>query len=633
MNGDVAKPGQAADPLRLAAAIVGRREQAIVAAGFLLLLLACAAAAAMTFSARDADAWVNHTLDVRQNIQQVTGLLTDAESAQRGYLLTGDETYLAPLDRARPLLPVVLKRLQTLTGDNPAQQIRLRSVENVLADRMAILQRTVELRRAGRGTEAVLLVKNGPGRSLSAQARSLLSDADIEEAQLFRDRVSAAGMQRTRLLIVMLVSALIATILMMAVTIVGRRYTRAVIAANVELKHEISERERIEAQLRQSQKMEAIGRLTGGVAHDFNNMLAIVIGSLDLALTRTGDEARTRKLMESALEGARRGAALTQRLLAFSRQAPLDPKPVDINKSVFDMSQLLFRTLGEEIKIETVLAAGLWRANLDAPQLESAILNLAVNARDAMPGGGKLTLETANTYLDQAYAKTHDAIAAGQYVMIAVSDTGAGMTPEVTANAFEPFFTTKPSGSGTGLGLSQVHGFAKQSGGHVKLYSEPGQGTTVKLYFPRLNAEAATVEVAAPPPLPRDYAARTILVVEDEAGVRAFAVEALRELGYQALEAESARAALALLAEHPEIDLLLTDVVMPEKNGRQLTEQVLRERPDLPVIYMTGYTRNAIVHNGTLDPGTNLLTKPFTLLQLEAELRRVLPPPVPPDAA
>jgi signal transduction histidine kinase len=633
MDGDVAKPGPAAETLRLAGAIVGRREQAIVASGFLLLLLACAAAATMTFRARDAEDLVSHTLEVRQNIQQVTGLLTDAESAQRGYLLTGDETYLAPLNRARPQLPIAQKRLQVLTSDNSAQQTRLRSAEKIIADRMAIIERTVELRRSGRGAEALALVKSGAGLKLSAQVRGLLSDADFEEARLFRDRVSAAGMQRTRLLTVMLVSALIATILMMAVTIVGRRYTRAVIAANVELRHEISERERIQAQLRQSQKMEAIGRLTGGVAHDFNNMLAIVIGSLDLALTRTGDEARTRKLMESALEGARRGAALTQRLLAFSRQAPLDPKPVDVNKSVSDMSQLLFRTLGEEIEIETVLAAGLWRANLDAPQLESAILNLAVNARDAMVGGGKLTLETANTYLDQTYAEAHDEIAAGQYVLIAVSDTGAGMTPEVMANAFEPFFTTKPAGSGTGLGLSQVHGFAKQSGGHVKLYSEPGHGTTVKLYFPRLKSNAAIAEIAASPPLARDNAARTILVVEDEAGVRAFAVEALRELGYQVLEAEGARGALALLANHPEIDLLLTDVVMPETNGRRLAEQVLRERPNLPVIYMTGYTRNAIVHNGMLDPGTHLLTKPFTLTQLDAELRAVLPPPAPPDVA
>jgi nitrogen-specific signal transduction histidine kinase/ActR/RegA family two-component response regulator len=409
------------------------------------------------------------------------------------------------------------------------------------------------------------------------------------------------------------------------VTLLGRRYTKAVIRANEELKTEIAARERAQAQLRQSQKMEAVGRLTGGIAHDFNNMLAIVIGSLDLALTRAGDEARTRKLMESALEGARRGASLTQRLLAFSRQQPLEPKPTDINKSVSDISQLLVRTLGERVQIETVLAAGLWRANIDAPQLESAILNLAVNARDAMPDGGKLTIETSNTYLDQTYAAAHEEVGAGQYVMLAVTDTGAGMSAEVIANAFEPFFTTKPAGSGTGLGLSQVHGFVKQSGGHVKLYSEPGHGTTAKLYFPRLTADAPTLPETRSVAPTRNGVAFTVLVVEDEAGVRAFVSEALKELGHFVVEATNAKAALALLTERPDIDLLLTDVVMPEMNGRQLVERAWATRPDLAVLYMTGYTRNAIVHNGVLDAGTHLLTKPFTLLQLEAELREVLP--------
>jgi signal transduction histidine kinase len=605
--------------------VLSARAQAAIAAGFLLLLLTCAATATMTFRSRTADDLVAHTLEVRRNIQRATALLTEAEAAQRGFLLTGDEIYLRPLEPAKIGLVEAQNQLRALTADNETQQTRLKAIQPLVAERMAILDRTVALKRASRSAEATLVVRRGVGHALSEQARQLLHDADAEEATLFAGRVASAERQRTGLLAIMLASALMATLLMGAVTFLGRKYTKTVIRANEELKSEIAQRERAQAQLRQSQKMEAVGRLTGGIAHDFNNMLAIVIGSLDLALTRVGDEARVRKLIGSALEGARRSAALTQRLLAFSRQQPLEPKPTDINKSVSDISQLLFRTLGEGVHIETVLAAGLWRANVDAPQLESAILNLAVNARDAMPNGGKLTIETSNTYLDQAYAATHEEVSTGQYVMLAVTDTGAGMSAEVMANAFEPFFTTKPAGAGTGLGLSQVHGFVKQSGGHVKLYSEPGHGTTVKLYFPRLTSDAPVLADSEPAPPSRNGVAFTVLVVEDEAGVRAFVSEALQELGHCVLQAENANAALALLAAHPEVDLLLTDVVMPEINGRQLVERARETRPDLAVLYMTGYTRNAIVHNGVLDAGTHLLTKPFTLVQLEEELREVLP--------
>ncbi|MDQ7958508.1 MAG: PAS domain S-box protein [Pseudomonadota bacterium] len=389
---------------------------------------------------------------------------------------------------------------------------------------------------------------------------------------------------------------------------------------------EVAERSRTEDALRQAQKMEAVGQLTGGIAHDFNNMLAVVIGSLDLLARRFADsEPRAARYIESARDGARRAAQLTQRLLAFSRQQPLKPEAVDANRLVAGMSDLLRHSLGASVRLETVQAGGLWRSHADPNQLENVILNLAVNARDAMPDGGRLTIETANCHLDENYVAAHIGLAPGQYVMIAVTDTGAGMTPEVLAKAFDPFFTTKEVGRGTGLGLSQVYGFVKQSGGHVKIYSERGQGTTVKVYLPRLTGHADTPAPAqAAGSLPLGDAQELVLVVEDEAAVRQFSVEALTELGYRVLEADGAAAALELIDAHPEITLLFTDVVMPEVNGRKLADEARRRRPGLKVLFTTGYTRNAVVHNGVLDAGVQLIGKPFTVEALAARVREVL---------
>jgi len=400
---------------------------------------------------------------------------------------------------------------------------------------------------------------------------------------------------------------------------------RTVRASHERLLKEVADREVAEAALRQSQKMEAVGRLTGGIAHDFNNMLAVVLGNLDLLLRRFPNaDPLLLRFVSSSQEAAKRAAGLTHRLLAFSRRQPLDPKPTDVGKTVQDMSELIGRTLGETISIETVRGAGLWRAHIDAGQLETALVNLAVNARDAMPGGGKLTIETANAYLDRTYASGPEAVTPGQYVMVAVTDTGSGMTAEVLDQVFEPFFTTKPVGLGTGLGLSQVHGFVKQSGGHVAIYSEPGHGTTVKLYLPR-STEA--VEVAAPEPGRRAGNTRrelSVLVVDDEAGVRDFAADALVELGYDVVSASDAGEALRVVEGGARPDILLTDVVMPGRSGRQLAEAVVRIKPDVRVLYMTGYTQNAIVHNGVLDSGTHLITKPFTVQQLEVELEALM---------
>ena len=391
--------------------------------------------------------------------------------------------------------------------------------------------------------------------------------------------------------------------------------------ANERLRSEMAERGKAEDALRQAQKMEAIGRLTGGIAHDFNNMLAVVIGGLELVRRRLAKgETNLDQYIESALGGARRAATLTQRLLAFSRQQPLQPSPVDPNNLVAGMSELLRRTIGEAYAIETSLGANVGRIQVDPHQLENVILNLAVNSRDAMPNGGKLIIETANVALDDAQAAEGNVVP-GPYVMIAVVDTGIGMTPEVLAKAFDPFFTTKGVGQGTGLGLSQVYGFIRQSGGHVKLESTMGAGTAVNIYLPRYFGEMTAEPVAKPSTVLQEANdVVTVLVVEDEPAVRGFVVTAIRDLGYRTLEAEGGHAALEILKDHPEVGLLFTDIVMPHMNGRQLAEEAVRLRPRLKVLFTTGYTRET----GPTDPDIRLLSKPFTLEQLSAALRSVL---------
>ena len=392
--------------------------------------------------------------------------------------------------------------------------------------------------------------------------------------------------------------------------------------------HEVAERMKAEEALRQAQKMEAIGQLTGGIAHDFNNLLTIIVGNIELLQRRLPEGSdRLLRAAEHAMDATRRAATLTQRLLAFSRRQPLDPKPIDVNKLVSGMSELLRRTLGEEVVLETVLAGGLWRSQADPNQLENVILNLAVNARDAMPSGGRLTIETANARLDEAYAAAlAEPVPPGPYVLVAVSDTGMGMDKATQEKVFEPFFTTKDVGKGTGLGLSQVYGFVRQSNGHVRIYSEPGEGTTIKVYLPRLvGADHEPAEMPAKSPVMVRGAGETILVVEDERDLRAYTTEALRELGYRVLEAADGRAALDILSRHPETDLLFTDVVLTGgMNGRALADEVARRKPGLPVLFTTGYTSSAVVHHGRLAPGMPLIGKPFTYAELAAKVRRII---------
>ncbi len=390
---------------------------------------------------------------------------------------------------------------------------------------------------------------------------------------------------------------------------------------------EVDRRVAAEESLRQSQKLEAIGHLTGGIAHDFNNLLTIIIGNLETAQQNLeswtdGAQVRLARRVENAMHGARRAATLTKRLLAFSRQQPLSPSPLDINRLLNGLADFLKRALGEDVSLEIVGHGGVWLVEADAAELEAVVLNLAVNARDAMPNGGKLTIETSNSYLDEAYCRQHD-VAPGQYVLIAVTDTGSGMTKEVIERAFEPFFTTKQSGQGTGLGLSQVYGFVKQTGGHVKIYSELGEGTTIKIYLRRFIGELVPQKETTTEPS-RGQTGECILVVEDDPEVRSYVAETLGGLGYDVLEAPGGDAALKMMEEHNAIGLLLTDVVMPGMNGRQLAEEAKRRQPALKVLFMTGYSRNAIVHQGRLDPGVDLLQKPINSEQLAAMVRKLL---------
>jgi len=389
---------------------------------------------------------------------------------------------------------------------------------------------------------------------------------------------------------------------------------------------DLTEKRHAEAQLRQSQKMEAIGQLTGGIAHDFNNLLMVISGNVETLLRHFPEsiDQNLRRSANTALDAAGRAAVLTNRLLAFARRQALDPRSLSVNTLISGMSEMLRRTLGESIVIETVLGGGLWRSFVDANHLEGALLNLTINARDAMPDGGKLTIEAANFYLDEDNTGTAE-MPSGQYVGISVSDTGTGMTPEVISQAFEPFFTTKEIGQGTGLGLSQVYGFVKQSGGHVKIYSEIGVGTTVQIYLPRYYSdEDAADDRPATVSIPRGVG-ETILVAEDHPDVRSFTVDMLRELGYRVLEAMDGHAALRVLDAHREIVLLFTDIGLPRgMNGRQLAAEAQRRKRSLKVLFTSGYARNAVVHHGRLDRGVELIVKPFTYATLATRVRRML---------
>jgi PAS domain S-box-containing protein len=387
---------------------------------------------------------------------------------------------------------------------------------------------------------------------------------------------------------------------------------------------DLTEKQAAEAQIRQAQKMDAVGQLTGGIAHDFNNILTVITGTIGILGEAVADKPELAGIARLIDEAADRGASLTKHLLAFARKQPLEPREVDVNALMLETAELLRPTLGEHIQITPLLAADTWTALVDPNQLSTSVLNLALNARDAMPDGGKLAVETSNIHLDESYAEMHNEVTAGDYVMIAVSDTGGGIRAGDLERVFEPFFTTKEVGKGTGLGLSMVFGFVKQSGGHIKIYSEEGHGTTVKLYLPRATGAGQTQgDVAAPESVAGGHEA--VLVVEDDALVRRYVTTQVASLGYATLEAGNAAEALQLIDANPTLDLLFTDVIMPgPMNGRQLANEAQRRRPALKVLYTSGYTENAIVHHGRLDPGVLLLAKPYRKAELARMIRTAL---------
>jgi signal transduction histidine kinase/FixJ family two-component response regulator len=690
-------------------------------------------------SARQARSWVRHADQVITAVDELGFAVRDAETGQRGYLLTGREEYLAPYRDALGRIAVLQDQVRQLTADDPDQQERLGVLAPLLQRKLDELAQTVALRRNVGFDAALAVVQTNLGRDVMDRIMTILHGARDAEQRVLEARRQeldqteahtrwlAVGGSLVAVALLALAARLLAqtqaqllgaeaeqrTLVTQMRTAFdsisqgvaafdadgrllrwnerfpallglpgpmmrpgttyealaeqlagggapfleaddqirhGRRgrdpgepvvyeRTRATDGRNFELRRtampesgfvltvtDTTERVRAEATARDAQRLQAMGQLTGGIAHDFNNLLTVVLLNLEFVQDRSDPDDARLTHVDRAIWAARRGATLNHQLLAFARKQPLAPMPIILSDMLPDMANLLRRTLPEHIELQVVDAAGLWPAMADAAQVESALLNLALNARDAMPGGGRLTIEVANKVLDYDYARQHAEVTQGDYVMLAVSDTGSGMPPDVVARAFEPFFTTKPQGMGTGLGLAMVFGFVKQSGGHVKIYSETGEGTTVRLYLPR----AVGMEPARSPrdeaPVELPHGAATILVVEDDAAVREVAVEMLRDLGYRVLAAADGPEALRVFGENDaKVDLLLADIVLTGgMKGHEVARRLTEVRPGLQTLFMSGYTENAVVHHGRLDDGVQLIGKPFQRQHLARKVAAML---------
>jgi signal transduction histidine kinase/ActR/RegA family two-component response regulator len=613
-----------------------RRAANILAlASFGLVVLVCLLAAAMVQRVNTAADWVAHTLEVQGKGAELLGAVQSLELAERGYLLTRSDAFLAPYERARAAIPEALGKLRSLVGDNPDQVARVDRMGAVVKELLTEEATLLDLGRSGKFTEANELVATGRGQQALGSFQALAEAFNNAESDLLGKRQATESMARAIMLGLALIGLASAAAAALAAFSISGALIRDLRERTEALAEETRVRKDAEAILVQSQKMESIGLLAGGVAHDFNNLMTVVIGNLDSAERRlardgTAGAESIGKPIAAAMQGARRAAALTQRLLAFSRQQVLSPQRVDLNRLVAGLSEMLTRTVGETIAVETILGSGLWPTFVDASQLENAIVNLAVNARDAMPDGGRITIETANASLDEAYCQQFGDVAPGQYALLSVSDTGTGISPENLRKVFEPFFTTKSAPAGTGLGLAMIYGFVKQSKGHVRIYSEVGHGTTAKIYLPRMigAAQAESVPAAARVESAQSPTARpgeVVLMVEDDEDVLDSTVTLLRELGYSVLAARNGAAALAQLQGSERVDILFTDVVLPQgMNGRALAIEAAALRPTLPVLFTTGYARNAIIHDGRLDPDVRFLAKPYTQQDIAQKLRAVL---------
>ena len=718
-------------------AAVIARANAMVLAGLVALVAIIALVSydhAIRFEVARDDA--RHSRIVVDAIQDLRAAVQQAESGQRGYLLTGRDEYLVPYRAMLGQIASLQGHLSQLVGTDPIQEKRVEALAQSIQDKLSELAHTIELRSSYGAAAATQVVDTDAGLRDMDRIMALLGEMQTDESARMETGFAAADAAEvltrwwsvggTVLAILLLgvgawmlrqsfdqlrraqgearslalrlqssfdsLSQGIAMFdsdrllvnwngrfaqlldlpaslqvrgtsyqslghylasqdrppffeteeqIALAENSRSRRepvvYESTLAARTFEVRRtpmpdggfvvtctDITERVTSERTLREAQKMQAIGQLTGGVAHDFNNLLTVILGNLEAMQKILGNDHAVAGRIESAVRGAERGASLTRHLLAFARRQPLEPKPLNLRRQFTDMTGLLRRTLGEHIDVRVVETAGLWDVLADPAQVESAVLNLAINARDAMTAGGRLTIETANVVLDERYARGHAEVVAGDYVMIAVTDTGTGMTPEVIERAFEPFFTTKEAGRGTGLGLSMVFGFAKQSAGHVKIYSELGQGTSVKLYLPRVIGASAQYERPAEPvELPAQSA--TILVVEDDEAVREIVVLHLRDFGYSVIEAGDGAQALKRAQEVGHLDMVLTDVVLPgTMRGKELVQHLSDISPGLKVLFMSGYTENAIVHHGKLDDGVQLLSKPFKRDQLARKVAEVL---------
>ena len=615
---------------------LGRRAANILAlASFGLVILAGLLAAAMVERVNSAADWVAHSLEVEGRASELLGRLQDLELAKRGFLLTRSNGFIPSYDEARTAIPQALAKLHSLVADSRDQTARVDRMGLSIQDILTTTARTIELGRNGPFAEATASVMTGRGQQTLESFRAIVDEFNAAESDLLKKREAAEATARAIMLGMVLIILASAAGAALGALLLSGALIRELRQRTEALAEETRVRKDAQAILAQTQKMESIGQLAGGIAHDFNNLMTVVIGNLDSAerrLARGGpaDASSIGRPIAAAMQGARRAASLTQRLLAFSRQQVLSPQQVDLNRLVASLSEMLTRTVGETIAVETILGSGLWPTFVDVSQLENAIVNLVVNARDAMPSGGRITIETANASLDEAYCRQFGDVAPGQYALLSVSDTGTGISPEHLSKVFEPFFTTKSASMRTGLGLAMIYGFVKQSKGHIRIYSEVGHGTTAKIYLPRMigAARAKSVPAAARGESAQSPTARpgeVVLMVEDDEDVLDSTVTLLRELGYSVLAARNGAAALAQLRGSERVDILFTDVVLPQgMNGRALAIEAAALRPTLPVLFTTGYARNAIIHDGRLDPDVQFLAKPYTQQDIAQKLRAVL---------
>jgi signal transduction histidine kinase/ActR/RegA family two-component response regulator len=599
------------------------------------VILAGLLAAAMVERVNSAADWVAHSLEVEGRASELLGRLQDLELAKRGFLLTRSNGFIPSYDEARTAIPQALAKLHSLVADSRDQTARVDRMGLSIQDILTTTARTIELGRNGQFAEATASAMTGRGQQTLESFRAIVDEFNAAESDLLKKREAAEATARAIMLGMVLIILASAAGAALGALLLSGALIRELRQRTEALAEETRVRKDAQAILAQTQKMESIGQLAGGIAHDFNNLMTVVIGNLDSAerrLARGGpaDASSIGRPIAAAMQGARRAASLTQRLLAFSRQQVLSPQQVDLNRLVASLSEMLTRTVGETIAVETILGSGLWPTFVDVSQLENAIVNLVVNARDAMPSGGRITIETANASLDEAYCRQFGDVAPGQYALLSVSDTGTGISPEHLSKVFEPFFTTKSASMRTGLGLAMIYGFVKQSKGHIRIYSEVGHGTTAKIYLPRMigAARAKSVPAAARGESAQSPTARpgeVVLMVEDDEDVLDSTVTLLRELGYSVLAARNGAAALAQLRGSERVDILFTDVVLPQgMNGRALAIEAAALRPTLPVLFTTGYARNAIIHDGRLDPDVQFLAKPYTQQDLAQKLRAVL---------